>query len=172
MGEEQMRERQNDDLGTPKWIVDLVEQMGPIALDPCSNPWSLVRAKLRLSADNGDDGLAERWFDLLSRKGLCGSIFVNPVYSKPLPWTKRIVEAADDGCEVFALMKLDPSTEWSRVLRSRPRAVCDFDKRIKFEGGKFNSGAMASTMVYYGPRPYLFCHTFQDFGEVSVRGVQ
>lgn len=158
--------RVNDDLGTPAWILERVRSIGPIALDPCSNPWSRVDARVTLSKHDGEDGLARRWSTIVEPPALA---YVNPPYSNPKPWCERIIEAADDGLEVVALLKLDPSTQWSATLRSRPRAVCDFHRRISFDGGAHKTGQLASTLVYYGPRPYLFCHVFQDAGEVQVR---
>lgn len=31
-----------------------------------------------------------------------------------------------------------------------------------------SGGALASTLAYMGPRPYLFAHLFHDVGEVTV----
>ena len=164
-GQVELFARGNDDLGTPAWIIEHVRAMvGSIELDPCANPWSneIVQPEYGISKHDGMDGLF-RWSEIATR-----NVWLNPPYSNPKPWAQRAVEAADDGLEVFALMKLDPSTEWSRILRERPRAVCDFHKRIRFEGGKYAAGAMASTLIYFGPRPFLFCHEFQDVGEVRV----
>ena len=158
--------RGNDDLGTPQWIIDLVLKLGPIDFDPCSNPWSLVPAMVRLSKHEGQDGLAYPWPKRLWPGALA---FVNPPYSDPLPWAQRCVEAGTNGIEVIGLWKLDPSTKWSALLRSIPGAVCDLHKRVSFEGGKHKTGALASTLTYFGPRPYLFCHVFADVGEVRVR---
>jgi len=155
----------NDSLCTPPWILDLVRSMGPIALDPCSNPWSTVGALESWSLHNGDDGLAQPWGPVAN---VDGSIFVNPPYSKPLPWCERAVEARASGAEIFMLLKHDPSTKWSALLRSNTDARCDFHRRITFVGGAHKSGMMASTMVYMGSRPFLFAHVFADVGEVRV----
>lgn len=164
--------RDNDSLGTPAWILDLVRQLGPICLDPCNNTWSLTYPRVSFSFDKGQDGLASRWIDAVRNGSIAGDTsgvaFVNPPYSKPHPWCDRIVEAADDGLEVVALLKLDPSTKWSRVIRDRRDARCDLHRRVRFEGGKFAAGAMASTLAYFGPRPHLFAHIFQPHGEVQV----
>jgi hypothetical protein len=158
-------ERTNDDLGTPRWFVDILRQLGTIDLDPCSNPWSTVGALIEISAHRGGNGLKRSWAEFLTR----GSrVFVNPPYSNPKPWCERIVEAADADLEIVALLKLDPSTEWARMIAARRDAKCDFDRRISFDGGKHSAGKMASTAAYFGPRPYLFCHLFQGHGEVRV----
>ena len=103
-GQVTLFERGNDDLGTPAWVLDIVRRIvGQIELDPCSNPWaqSLVRAESAISKHEGMDGLF-RWSTIASR-----NVWLNPPYSNPKPWALRAVEAADDGLEVFALVKLD-----------------------------------------------------------------
>jgi hypothetical protein len=157
--------RGHDDLGTPTWLVEIVRGLGPIDLDPCSNPWSLVEARVALSKHAGDDGLARPWSELVEPGAL---VFVNPPYSAPLPWCQRIVEAAGAGLEVVALVKLDPSTKWSALLRAHRNARCDLHRRIRFEGGEHAAGKLASSLSYFGTRPYLFAHLFDALGEVQV----
>lgn len=164
-----MGERTNDDLNTPEWILDLVRRMGPIGLDPCSNPWSTVGAAVEYRLDRGEDGLKLPWLGMWPR-----SAFVNFPYSKPLPWCQRIENYATLPCPtytrmaIFALCKCAPSTKWWKVLMSVASARVDFHKRITFEGGAHKSGMMDSTMFYFGPSPYLFAHIFSPHGEVRV----
>lgn len=155
--------RENDDLGTPEKYLALVYAVlgDPVDLDPCSNPWSLVRARRALSLHNGDDGLRFKW-------SLYGStFFCNPPYSYPLPWATRACEAwSDHGMSGIWLGKLDPSTGWSSILRQHRTLQCDVDHRIKFEGGKHNSGSIASSFVYFGHDPDLFRAVFSAIGDV------
>ena len=164
-----MGERGNDDLGTPEWILDLVRQMGPIGLDPCSNEWSTVGAMDEFVLAEGWDGLSADWAEAVNALHLDepGCVFVNPPYSKPLPWAKKIASECR-GLTVFALVKCAPSTRWWKVLMSVASARVDFHKRITFEGGAHKSGMMDSTMFYAGPSPYLFAHIFSPHGEVRV----
>ena len=155
----------NDALCTPAWILDLVRSMSDIALDPCGNEWSTVGALTTWSLHTGDDGLARAWGPVAN---IDGAVFINPPYSKPLPWCERAAEAARSGSEVFALVKNDPTTRWSAVLREVSSARCDFSRRVSFVGGRHKSGQMASTMFYMGSAPYLFAHTFDAHGEVRV----
>jgi hypothetical protein len=155
----------NDSLCTPEWVLDLVRSMGPIALDPCANARSTVGALTELSLERGEDGLSCAWGPLVN---IDGSIFLNPPYSKPLPWCIAAKDAVMTGCELFALVKNDPTTRWYKALLSVASARVDFSRRIAFVGGKHKSGQMSSTMFYAGSSPYLFAHTFQDVGEVRV----
>ena len=65
----------NKDWGTPSKYVEAVKAFfdGQIDLDPCSNDWSIVNAKVEYRLPN-HDGLKESW----SYK----KIFVNPPYGK------------------------------------------------------------------------------------------
>lgn len=165
-----MGERSNDDLGTPRWILELVRQMGPIAVDPCSNAWSIVCPTFHewRGESPDDDGLEGDWYNKVSRDIDHGSVFVNPPYSCPLPWAKKIAAEHARGCEVFALVKCAPTTQWWKVLVSCASARIDFHKRITFDGGRFKSGQIDSTMFYCGHSPYLFAHIFAPHGEVRV----
>lgn len=168
-----MGESTNDDLNTPEWILDLVRRMGPIGLDPCSNRWSTVGARFSVGLPDAD-GLDVDW-ELLTDVGK-GSCFVNPPYSRPLPWARKFalwrscLTDAFTGPEPhgFVLVKCAPSTRWWKVLMSVASARVDFHKRITFEGGAHKSGMMDSTMFYAGPSPYLFAHIFSPHGEVRV----
>lgn len=154
----------NDSLCTPEWILDLVRSMGPIAFDPCSNEHSTVGAKDSYSLPA--NGLDADWAYCAEING--GSVWLNPPYSKPLPWCRKAAIARRGGAEVFALVKNDPTTRWTAALRSEATAVCHFTKRISFVGGKHKTGQMASTLWYLGNRPFLFAHTFQGAGDVRV----
>lgn len=54
---------------------------GNIDLDPCAHPLSPVVARRYFFIDKGDDGLTRPWSGRLA--------FVNPPYSKLLPWLQR-----------------------------------------------------------------------------------
>ena len=78
--------------------------LGHFSCDPCSNSRSHIRADVRYSLEDGQDGLTRGW-------GY--SVFVNGPYSDPMPWCRRL--AKHDGPAV-ALWKLDPTTRWFAVL--------------------------------------------------------
>lgn len=161
-----MRERTNDDLCTPEVVLERVRMMGPIRLDPCSNSWSTVGAEVRLDGEHGRCGLSHSWHQL-ARGGL---VFVNPPYGRGhlRAWVQKIAEEAQKGTEIIALVKGDHSTEWWRTLRKHARAICYWDGRIPFEGGKHGSGNFASALFCFGPRPHLFAHIFCEVGDVRV----
>jgi hypothetical protein len=176
-----MRERVKNDLGTPESFLAYVRRFDRIALDPCSNAWSLVRATIALSLDDGRDGLCESWTYLMRK--VKGIVFVNPPYGHAdpepgsdkkhggpllLPWSQKIRDEGKAGAEIISLVPHDQSTEWWRVLRTSCTARVDLDKRLAFEGGKHGAGQIRNAVFYHGPRPYLFAHHFAELGEVHL----
>lgn len=157
-----MRERTNNDLNTPEWILDLVRMLGPIELDPCSNPWSKVDAKRSFDIDRGEDGLALPWGQ--------GLVFVNPPYGRGHmdKWASKIKEEGMDGTEIVALVKGDFSTEWWKILRECADAICYLNQRVSYDGGKFGSGNFPSSLFYFGRKKHLFAYIFEHKGDVRL----
>ena len=105
------------------WLTppDLADDLGPFDTDPCGSPGQFVRAtRVYTGVSDADDGLRAPW---------PGTVFCNPPYSDPGPWAALL--AAHDGgwC---ALVKLDPTTAWWRVLMSARPAWAPFRRRIRF----------------------------------------
>lgn len=114
-----MGDTDSDSWCTPK---DLARMLGHFDLDPCSNSRSHINADYTYSLQRGRDGLRADWWE--------GSVFVNPPYSNPLPWAKRL--AKHEGPWV-ALMKLDPTTRWYATLLEACTGMAPFRARLKFE---------------------------------------
>ena len=114
----------SDSWCTPEWLCEL---LGTFDLDPCSNARSRVRAMFR--AFEHQDGLSLDW-RAYAQAGASPSVFVNPPYSSPLPWCRKL--RAHDGPWV-ALLKLDPTTKWHAELVAAGAAFAPFRKRIKFD---------------------------------------
>lgn len=127
-----------DEWCTPAWLAAL---LGEFDLDPCSNDRSHVRAGVRLSLEQGHDGLTAPWF---------GSVFVNGPYSDPLPWCRRLRDHRGPWC---ALWKLDPTTRWWATLMEANPTVAPFRKRLKFEGEQSMTANFPSVLVYSAWRP-------------------
>lgn len=91
---------------TPLVVCDLLPV---VDFDPCSNPRSQVKARWAWSLEKGIDGLKMRWL---------GSGYMNFPYSNPMPFcVKALTEMQIGNCtELITLCKLDPSTEWWKVL--------------------------------------------------------
>jgi hypothetical protein len=114
--------------------------------------------KIKLSHDNYQTDewlmdLFEDWFDPcplidvdeLSRNGLHlpwsvwgDKVFVNPPYSKPLPWVKKAIEEKqlEPDMTIVMLLKHDSSTEWYRLLVEARAHFLMVNGRLKHRTGK------------------------------------
>ena len=160
----------SQDWGTPQFYVDAVrEVLGKIELDPCSNKYSIVDAKVEYMPPK--NGLDESW-DYTT-------IYVNPPYGmngryggRIADWLARCAAAHEDhGAEVIALVPVATNTShWKMNVFGKAAAVCFlYDTRLKFlvngkEGGK--GAPMSCAMVYWGRRPRRFSDVFIGYGAV------
>ena len=116
---------------------------GRIGTDPCWHPDSNVPDDgTRFDGRERGDGLAGEWH---------GSLWMNPPYSKPLPWAKRFSEHALTGARCLALVKLDPTTQAWRTLTENAACVGLLAKRVAFEGD-FAKGQTPNMVVALVPR--------------------
>lgn len=113
---------------TPSWILDLVEKVGPIDLDPCGHPKAEATRRSRNSYTMpGNDGLKETWSLFVTARGL---VFVNPPYGRALKaWAEKMATA---GCPVIALVPARTDTLWWK--RMNPVAWCAVQGRLHFCG--------------------------------------
>jgi hypothetical protein len=157
---------------TPSKYVRAVRELfgGRVALDPCSNPHSIVRADVEYALPE-TDGLAASW-DF-------PTIFVNPPYgadrergTKIRNWLARCADAHHrHGAEVLALVPVATNTgHWKSYVWGAATSVCFlYDTRLRFlvEGREGGLGApMSCAMVYWGARHATFERTFLRFGAV------
>lgn len=158
--------------GTPHKYVDAVRHVfgGEIDLDPCSNEFSIVKAKTeyRLPAQ---DGLRESWN--FSR------IYVNPPYGADRQhkttirhWLHRCAEAHKRyGSEVLSLVPVATNTRhWKNYVWGRAAAICFlYDTRLRFlvDGRDVGKGApMACAMIYWGKNYERFSQVFSQHGAI------
>lgn len=164
---------------TPPKYVDAVREFfgGEIALDPCSNEYSIVKANVEFRLPH-TDGLTKRW-DL-------STVFVNPPYGRDRvrgtgigDWLKKCSEAhSQNGAEVLALIPVATNTRhWKRFVFGAADGVTFlYDTRLRFldNGKDTGKGApMSCAMVYWGSRYDRFEHVFMRFGAtVSIRNLR
>ena len=155
------------DWGTPHKYVDAVREVfgGEIALDPCSNTYSIVHAEIEYRLPN-DDGLIASW-DF-------PTIYVNPPYGADRQrgtnisdWLARC--AACQESEVIALVPVAPNTQhWKKYVWGVATGVCFLaDTRLKFlvDGRNEGKGApMACAMIYWGKNYGRFYAVFSKHG--------
>ena len=163
----------NKEWGTPKKYVDAVKKVfgGEIDLDPCSNKFSIVKAKTEYVLPK-NDGLEDTW-DFKR-------IYVNPPFgndkqrgTRIANWLKRCAEANEiHESEVIALVPIAANTgHWKNSVWGKARMICFlYDTRLKFlvagkDGGK--GAPMACAMVYWGEKfASVFKEVFLNYGAV------
>jgi hypothetical protein len=158
--------------GTPEKYVHAVKEFfgGVIDLDPCSNSFSIVHAKMEFILPE-HDGLHEEWN--------YPRIYVNPPYglshidrTSIKDWLAKCADAQDRyQAEVLALIPVATNTtHWKRYVFTRATAICFLaDTRLRFlengkDGGK--GAPMACAMVYWGKQYTKFEHVFCKYGAV------
>jgi len=158
--------------GTPKKYVNAVKKVfgGQIVLDPCSNEYSIVNAKIEYKLPI-HDGLKESWN--------YPSIFVNPPYGIDKErgttikhWLAKCAKAYYDyNSEVIALVPIAANTShWKQFVFTKAKSICFlYDTRLRFleNGVESNKGApMACAMIYWGNNQPKFYEVFIEFGAV------
>lgn len=147
------------DWRTPKVVLDLVRQVGPIALDPCTDSDNPTGA-LMFATTNG---LSLPWHSSKPFGG--GLVFCNPPYSRSLrDWSEKCVMEANLGAEIIALVPARTDTMWWSVM-TVANAFCFWRGRLRFEGAPA-SAPFPSALVYFGRRTFLFGRVFGPYGWV------
>ena len=157
---ETARSKKTDCWYTPPHIIELVIQvLGEITLDPCADDGRHIRAAKHYTFD--DDGLKQPWY---------GKVYMNPPYSHPGLWMKKLQLEFETGNvdEAIALVPAATDTNWlSPVLKTQP--VCFWKGRIKFLGQDYQpklSARQSHVLVYWGNNWQKFREVFEDYGVV------
>lgn len=157
---------------TPPKYVHAVREVfgGRIALDPCSNRHSVVRAEVEYRLPPAD-GLRESWD--------YPTIYINPPYGADRhrgttikDWLRRCAYAHEEyGSQVLALVPVATNTRhWKDYIWGVADAVCFlYDTRLRFlvDGKDEGKGApMSCAMVYWGKHVPRFEKVFLPHGAV------
>lgn len=164
---------------TPSKYVDAIREFfgGEIALDPCSNEYSIVEAKVEYRLPVSD-GLTKSWD--------APTVFVNPPYGRDRvrgtgirDWLRKCSEAhLQRGAEVLALIPVATNTRhWKDFVFGAADGVAFlYDTRLRFleNGRDTGKGApMSCAMVYWGLEYQRFEKLFIQFGAtVDLRHLQ
>lgn len=161
---------QSQSWGTPHKYVDAIKNFwgGEIALDPCSNNFSIVKANTEYKLPD-NDGLTSSW-DFKT-------IFVNPPYgsdrSRGTSIRNWLAKCADANLKfkssVIALIPVATNTmHWKKYVFGSANAICFLsDTRLKFlvDGNDIGKGApMACCLVYWGNDVDRFIQHFSPYG--------
>ncbi|MGB3642709.1 MAG: DNA N-6-adenine-methyltransferase [Rivularia sp. (in: cyanobacteria)] len=150
----------SDEWYTPPHVSELVTQvLGQISLDPCADEGKHIPAAMHYTAM--DDGLIQEWN---------GRVFINPPYSQPGAWIKKLQTEVASGRvkEAIALIPAATDTKWlSPILKSQP--VCFWTGRIKFLDMSYKprlSARQSHCLVYWGENWERFKEVFDPYGVV------
>ncbi len=150
----------SDEWYTPPHISELVIQvLLPISLDPCADEGKHIRAVQHYTAP--DDGLIQEWN---------GRVFMNPPYSQPSVWIKKLQAEFESGrvTEAIILVPASTDTKWlSAILKSQP--VCFWTGRIKFLDTNYKprlSARQSHCLIYWGKNWERFKEVFDPYGVV------
>lgn len=168
---------------TPRNVLDLVEDIAPIAIDPSPGPRGWTHATLELRLEDGNDGLDSDWFALWHETlGEAGLVYCNPPFGRGHLdlWAKKIAHEADRGVEIVALLPATPGPAWCQFLAPRADAICFWRGRLKFldprtlkpyllrdkRTGKDreSSGDTDTALFYFGERAKRFDRAFRCHG--------
>lgn len=115
MSSENLCRKTNDEYATPDWIKNGLFKGW---YDPCPLGIGLVDR----------DGLNSDWVG--------DKIFVNPPYSRPLPWILKAIAESRKGKIVALLVKHDSSTEWWAKLHEAGAYFLPIMGRLQFVAQK------------------------------------
>ena len=152
---------------TPGWLLDLVREVSPIKLDPCSNQWSTVDAGYEiLEVENGLNEKRYHWGQLAQG----GLIYLNPPYNDPSPWVERALFVAQQGAEIMLCLPTSHSTDWWRSLARGCEGLCLMKRRVNFlrEGKENGSSRHETTIFYLGKQAKKFHRIFLPQGLVML----
>jgi phage N-6-adenine-methyltransferase len=146
-----------DDWQTPDVVLDLVRELGPIALDPCSSGSDAVGATLSYTAG----GLESDWV----RDSFGGTVYVNPPYGRDIGcWTSKANESGG-GAQIVALLPARTDTMWWQRDVVCADAICFWRGRLTFKGAPAPA-PFPSAIAYWGERGKAFGRVFAPHGWV------
>lgn len=155
---------------TPPKYINAIKSFwdGEIELDPCSNEYSMVGAKIEFKLPE-TDGLMSEWN--------YRTIYVNPPYGADRcrgttikNWLAKCAFAHDEyNSDVIALIPVATNTShWKKYIFGAADAICFLaDTRLRFyvDGYEHEKGApMACCLVYWGNDILKFIKHFTQYG--------
>lgn len=146
---------------TPPEIVEKVlELMGTIELDPCSNSHEDPKVPAITRYTKDDDGLSHPWK---------GKTYLNPPYGTVIgTWTNKLIESYKSGdvTEAIALLPGRIDTNWFSPLYEY--LICIIKGRVQFENSPYHA-PFPCVLVYLGEHRDKFAKVFSSLGPIVER---
>lgn len=146
---------------TPPKIVQLVvECLGTIDLDPCSNSAEHPNVPAAQHFTLADNGLTKEWN---------GRIYMNPPYGREVDgWVEKLCAEHEAGrvTEAIALLPSRTDTQW--FLRLRDYWCCFIEGRLTFIGNTVGA-PFPSAVFYLGEDEAKFYYHFSPIGDIWQR---
>ena len=146
---------------TPSYLIDAAKiVLGSIDCDPasCEAAQSVVQAETWYG--KAQDGLNQPWR---------GSVWLNPPYSAPTPWTRRALSEYRAGNVTAALILTNSYTEtnWWQELAAAGQMLF-FRGRLQFWHPEKTSdrNRTGQTLCHLGTNTALFRATFERYGAI------
>lgn len=147
---------------TPKPVLEVVQEVGSIALDPFCNEAAHTNGIAKACWAAG--GLTEPW----NQQVHAGLIFVNPPYSDTKLVVEKCIQEAQQAVEIILLVAARTDTKWAHSAFRAADGVCFWEGRIRFENpppeSEGNAPSIPSMFVYWGPNRRLFLQAFGKHG--------
>jgi len=126
---------------TPRELAEAVAAaLGGVDLDPCSHPDAPMWGIAERSIAQPEDGLSADWGDL----SMGNTLWLQPPYSEPSPWSAKLIEAFEAGEVRRALvmvMATSMGTPWFTALVERASSVGALRRRVDHIPGGGQKGS-------------------------------
>jgi len=152
----------SDEHLTPRFILDaVIDCLGGIDLDPCSNSRCCPNVPAARHFIREDDGLSKPWD---------GRVFLNPPFGRDVD--RWFVKLAGEYCAgrtsaAIVLWKSATETKAWQVLTGVTCQVCFPSRRIDFEGpGNVSGSTFSPALFYLGRDRARFMLAFEGLGPI------
>lgn len=169
----------SDQYGTPVWLIDRFQQYLPgglFDLDAAAGAEATEIARWRLTIE--DDALAPDtdWLQpKTATRGDVDSILLNPPFSDPEPFLRRLVSAVDPADPekadfAISITRADTTTDWFHDHLSKATALWFYDGRFEFHSPDASGDAgFACAVGLFGTPPEGLLQDLAEDGQFYTR---
>ena len=151
---------ENDEWYTPPQYIEAARKvMGDIDLDPASN--ELAQSIINAAEYFTEGALEKDWH---------GRVWLNPPFSKVLPFANKLISHMESGdvSQAIVLTNNNTDTLWWHKLAELSTLICFTRGRISFynHAGEAKGNTNGQTFFYFGENPEKFTAEFYPHGLV------